>query len=117
MHHRLLPERLSEKVFDALDVPINVGRSLEEDALLLLDAYNKRSPSYAHKLSIVIFGNDWTGADFYPDKSCWYNTDMRYGTQSNFYDATVDALAVRLNLIPPFAEQLREQHLKGNRNG
>lgn len=106
MYHRPLPERLSEKIFDILNVRMDVGRSLEADAILLLEAYNERSPAYNFKLSIVIFGNEWVGVDFDSERSCWYNTDNRYGCQSNLYDATLDALAVRLKLIPPFGQWL-----------
>lgn len=106
MNVRPIPQGLSQQLFELLDVEMNIAQSIEGDAHALLTAYNKQYPAYAHKLSIVLFGEQWVGVDFDADRSCWYNTNNRYATQNNFYDATVDALAVRLEIIPPFIDWL-----------
>lgn len=97
-------------IIDRLGLSIGCATSVIEDSHEMLAAYNKQKPAYAHKLSVVQFGEQFVGVDFDPDRSCWYNPNNIYGMQNSFFDATLDALAVRLEILPPALEQLQAQH-------
>lgn len=105
MFTRTLPEDLPEQVVSGLGIMLLCdGNDIE--ARNILDAYNAISPSYGHKLSVVQFGDQFCGVDFDPEKSCWYNPENKYGCHSLYYEAALDAIAVRLHLLEPLGESL-----------
>lgn len=109
MYVRPLPDNIAEQILQKLEIS-SAYTDRVIDAHDMLEAYNAPVLAYDHKLSIVQFGEQFVGVDFDASRSCWYNTRNAYGTQNSFYEATLDALAVRLKLLPPFEQHLHEKH-------